>query len=395
MKTGRRDFIKASGLVTASMLVPRLLRASDLGIPATGRSLVVIQMTGGNDGLNTVIPFTNDIYYKSRPKLSIGRSEVLPLNDELGFHPSLVKLKGLFDKGDVGILNSVGYPEPNRSHFRSMDIWQTASDADQYLTTGWIGRMMEAHKAVQPHFAVELDDALSLALKGAELKGLAMRDPRSLFANASQPYMQKIGTCNSVDHEHAEVSYLHRTLAEAKQSAAYIYETSKIYSSSVAYPEHRLGQDLKTIAELIVSGSSSKVYYVSHTGYDTHVGQQNKQRNLLKQYDEAVSAFVADLKKNARFKDVLVLTFSEFGRRVEQNASGGTDHGTANNVFVMGGSLKKAGILNDTPDLTNLDQGDLRYKLDFRQVYSTILEKWMDESAEQILGKRFDPLQFI
>jgi uncharacterized protein (DUF1501 family) len=395
MRTDRREFLKATGLITASMLVPRFLRATDTMETISGRSLVVIQLTGGNDGLNTVIPYSNDIYYRSRPRLAIESSEVLKLNDEQGFHPSFVKMKGLFDNGDLCVLNSVGYPEPSRSHFRSLDIWQSASDASQYLTTGWIGRMMEANNAAQPHFAIELDDALSLALKGKEVKGLAMRDPRSLYANASHPYIQKLASCTPSDHDHAEVSYLHRTLAEAKQSAAYVYETSKKYASSVAYPSHRLGQDLKTIAELIVSGVGSKVYYVSHSGYDTHVGQQAKQSNLLNQYDEAVSSFVADLRNNARFKDVVILTFSEFGRRVAQNASGGTDHGTSNNVFVIGGSLRQPGVLNEAPDLSDLDQGDLKFELDFRQVYSTILEKWLHQSPAGILGQQFDPLPFL
>jgi uncharacterized protein (DUF1501 family) len=395
MRTDRREFIKAGGLVAASLLIPRFLRAADAGIPATGRSLVIIQLTGGNDGLNTVVPFTNDIYYRSRPKLAISSSEVLKLDDAQGFHPSFVKMKGLFDIGDLCVLNSVGYPEPNRSHFRSMDIWQSASNAQQYLNTGWIGRMMELQRAVAPHFAIELDDALSLALKGNELKGLALRDTKSLYTNASQPYIQKLGQCTLNDHDHSPVSYLHRTLAEAKQSAAYVYETSRKYASSVEYPAHRLGQDLKTVAELIISGASSKVYYVSHSGYDTHVGQQNKHRNLLGQYDGAVSSFVTDLKKNSRFNDVLILTFSEFGRRVAQNASGGTDHGAANNVLLMGGSLRKSGILNRTPDLSDLDQGDVKFEVDFRQVYSTILEKWLAVSPETVIGQKFETLPFV
>jgi uncharacterized protein (DUF1501 family) len=191
------------------------------------------------------------------------------------------------------------------------------------------------------------------------------------------------------------LNYLYKTLAEATSSADYIYDKSKIYQSGAAYPNSEFAGQLKTVAELINSGIETKVYYVSLSGFDTHVRQQTQHERLLSTYAEAAHAFVSDLEKNNRFQDVLIMTFSEFGRRVSQNASGGTDHGTANNLFVMGKNLKKKGFINGTPDLSKLDQGDLIHDVDFRSVYATILNKWLDTSSSSILNGQFKTLDFI
>lgn len=396
----RREFLKKSALATAgTMLLPGFLKsleANPLLIPEGQKILVVIQLSGGNDGLNTIVPYNNDLYYKLRPQLALSKASVLRASDELGFHPALAKLNELYDKGYLTVINNVGYPNPDRSHFRSMDIWHTASDSDEYLNTGWIGRYLDSSckNCNIAHQAVEIDDMLSLALKGENIKGMAVKNPRKLYQVLHNNYFQKISK-NPADATEPSLNYLYKTLAEATSSADYIYDKSNVYKSETVYPDHAFAGQLKTVAELINSGLSTKVYYVSLSGFDTHVRQQPEHERLLKIYAESVSAFVNDLEKNNRFQDVLVMTFSEFGRRVSQNASGGTDHGTANNLFVIGKNLKQKGFISGTPDLSRLDQGDLIHEVDFRSVYATVLDKWLDTNSSSILSEQFKVLDFI
>ena len=196
------------------------------------------------------------------------------------------------------------------------------------------------------------------------------------------------------NHDH-EVAYLYKTMAETFSSADYVYEKSKIYQSKQNYPQNQLGKNLKTVAELIISGAETQVYYVSFSGFDTHINQKNLQHRLLQNYSTALTAFVKDLKENNQLDDTLIMTFSEFGRRVAQNASLGTDHGTANNLFLIGGKLKKAGVFNDAPNLQNLDEGDLKYQVDFRKIYASILENWMDTSSELVLKDKITTLPIV
>ena len=366
-------------------------------VPQGNKVVVVLQMSGGNDGLNTVIPVRNDIYYQSRPKLGIEKEKTLSLTDEVALHPSLVDFKELFDDGSLGIMNSVGYPNPDRSHFRSMDIWQTASDSKNYVYTGWLGRYLDAQcqGCDKPTQALEIDDVLSLALKGDKIKGIALKDPNRLYNTSHQKYYKDI----MADHKDAAheqpVDYLYKTMAETLSSADYIFQQSKLHPSTAQYPKTGLGKSLQTIASLIFSDINTKVYYVSLGSFDTHVNQQNEQQRLFTEMSDAVKAFVTDLKSQNRFQDVLMMTFSEFGRRVSQNASGGTDHGTANNMFLVSGSLKQKGLINEMPDLNDLNEGDLKYKVDFKDVYATVLNKWLSADDKLILGHQYGHLDFI
>ena len=394
----RREFIQLGSLATASFMVPKFLKAFekvDHRVPPGNKVMVILQLSGGNDGLNTVIPIRNDIYYRERPRLGIEKTKALSLTDEVGLHPALIGLKELYDDGSLGILNNVGYPNPDRSHFRSMDIWQTGSGSDQYISTGWVGRYLDAqcHGCDKPTYALEIDDVLSLALKGENSKAIAMKDPQRLFGASNEKFFKDV----LKDHANSEeetVDYLYKTMSETLSSANYIFQQSRAHPSTTEYPKTELGNGLKTIASLIFSDINTKVYYISLGSFDTHVNQENQQQRLFTELSDAVKAFSKDLKVNNRFNDVLMFTFSEFGRRVSQNASGGTDHGTANNMFLIGGALKQKGIINEMPDLNDLSEGDLKYKIDFKTVYATVLKNWLDADDTAILGKRYDRLSF-
>ncbi len=391
----RRNFLKASAIASTSVMIPQFLKGVTPGtaLSRSGKNLVVVQFSGGNDGLNTIIPYQNDLYYKNRPTLGIKANEVLKVNPELGFNPAMASLQSIYDEGLMTIINSVGYPNPDRSHFRSMDIWHTASDSNEYLSSGWLGRYLDGScdGCQSPHHALEVDDTLSLSLKGRERSGFAMSNPKQLKRISDNKFLKHIA--HHHDHEHEEnVEYLYKTLLDTQASANYLYQKSKVHKTKVKYPNNGFAKDLKQIAELMTADADIKIYYVNLSGFDTHVGQKNKQARLLKIYADGMSAFVKDLKNNGLLDDTLIMTFSEFGRRVQQNASNGTDHGTANNVFLMGGNLQKQGFYNAAPDLKKLDKGDLIYQMDFRRIYATILEDWLDASPTQILGKQFQKI---
>lgn len=395
----RRGFLKKSMLVTSgSLLMPQFLKA--LEHPLTyqegngqDRILIILQLSGGNDGLNTIVPYRNDLYYQMRPTLGIRKENVLKVSDELGFNPALASLRELYDEGALAIINNVGYPNPERSHFRSMDIWQTASGSDEYLSTGWIGRYLDSNCAgCGAHTGVEIDDTLSLAMRGKLVKGMAIRDPEKLYRATRSTLFKTLSESHS---DEPTIEYLYKTLAETVSNAAYIYDRSKVVSAKQEYPNNDFAKRLKTISELIQSGISTKVYYASLSGFDTHVRQAGQQERLLTMYGDAVRALVKDLKSTGHFERTLIMTFSEFGRRVAENASGGTDHGTANNLFLVGGNLKTRGFYNQTPDLNKLDQGDLVYEIDFRQIYSTLLNNWLGTDSGTIMGRTFDTLPLI
>ncbi len=393
----RKEFLQIGSLATASIMLPKFLKAFENKnmVPAGNKVVVVIQFSGGNDGLNTVVPITNDIYYRQRPRLAIKKEAALQLTTDVGLNPALQAFKGLYDDGSLSILNSVGYPNPDRSHFRSMDIWHSASVSNEYVNTGWLGRYLDAQckGCDKPTQALEIDDVLSLALKGNDKNGLAFTDPRRLYSSSNERFYKEI---NSGHHASEEtVDYLYKTMSETLSSADYIFQQSKLHPTSSAYPNSGLGKNLKTIASLIMSDINTKVYYVSLGSFDTHVNQEGQQKRLFTELNDAVKAFTDDLKKNNRFDDVLMMTCSEFGRRVKQNASNGTDHGTANNMFFIGGGLKKKGVLNELPDLADLNDGDLKHKVDFKNVYATVLNKWLGADDKMILGNKFSQLDFI
>ena len=397
----RKDFIQVGALASASLMMPKFLRAfgttQPAFVPLGNKVLIVLQLSGGNDGLNTVIPVRNDIYYKNRSKIAIDIKDALSITDDIGLHPELTSLASLYHEGNLSILNSVGYPNPDRSHFRSMDIWHTASNSNEYLTTGWLGRYLDAECANcdRPTQTLELDDTLSLAMKGNNKKAIAFKDANRLYNTSQARYLKALNAAHHEEHAEAPVDYLYKTMTDTISSADYIFKQSKLCPAKGEYPKSELGNSFRTISSLILSDINTKVYYVSLGSFDTHVGQLDKQKRLFKDLNLAIDAFTKDMKVNNRFDDVLLMTFSEFGRRVSSNASGGTDHGTANNMFMIGGGLKQKGILNPLPDLSDLQDGDLKYHVDFKNVYATVLNNWLGADATAILGKQYDFMQFV
>ena len=396
--TNRRTFLKNTAFIASgSLLVPRFLMAGEENMVSEykGKKLVILQLNGGNDGLNTFIPYRNDIYYQLRPRIGIDPGKVIQVTDDLGMNAGLSALQPLYDNGEFVIINNVGYPNPDRSHFRSMDIWQSASDSNVYLKTGWLGRMLDSccPPDAGPYLGLESNEMLSLALKGKRMKGMAVEDINRLYRITKDPFLNDIATAH---YNHGDtLDYLYKTLSDTKKSVAYLKEKADLYKSSVSYPQNELANNLKGIAQLINSGIETKVYYASISGFDTHANQTVQQDSLLERVSESLASFIEDLRKGGQLDSTMVMVFSEFGRRVMENGSGGTDHGTANNVMILGGNLKKSGFLNEGPDLMNLEDDDLIYSIDFRQIYATLLENFLEVDSKAVLGKSFEKLAFI
>jgi uncharacterized protein (DUF1501 family) len=389
----RRHFLKSSALASSFFMVPKILKPlENINIQNQDKILVVIQLSGGNDSLNTFIPYTNDFYYKARPSISLKNTDIIKLNESQAMTASMQSLEKWFDNGNAAILNSVGYPDMDHSHFRSMEIWQTASNTNEYLDSGWLGRWMDDEK--NSYSAIEIDDSLSLALKGKNKTAMAFTDIKKINEVLKQENFKNVNA-HAIEHEESLTNYLYQTLQEVKSGTRYIHEKNKIYTNDYTYPNTSFAKQLKTIADLILSGVDTKVFYVSLSGFDTHTNEVQRHNRLMKQYAEATNAFLENLKQKNKLENTLIMTFSEFGRRVEENAAYGTDHGTAGNVWLLGGKLKKAGVLNALPDLQNLNVGDLVYKEDFRNIYTTILDNWLGANSKSILGSQFKNLGFV
>lgn len=379
------------------------------GVPED-RVLVVVQLGGGNDGLNTVVPFGDDRYYNTRPTLAIpapGRGAAgqaaLQLDDAsgVGLHPSMAGFKELIDEGVASIVQGVGYPNPNRSHFTSMDIWHTATtDA---TGTGWLGRYYDNHCCGSPEadHAVAIGRTAPLALIGDQHKPVSFESAdlfrwigADLHDDLEDPYQRinRSGAAREVDPD-SQLAFLMRTALDAQVSSDRIRDAVS-RQPLVPYPGGSLSQQLQTVAAMIRAELSTRVYYVTLGGFDTHAGQANPHRQLLSQLSGSLNSFYKDLKAQGNSSRVLTMVFSEFGRRVSQNASGGTDHGTAAPMYFIGDMIKP-GLLGQHPSLADLDQGDLKFNVDFRSVYSGVLSDWMKAPAGEILGGEFRKAEII
>ena len=419
--TSRRAFLKGSAgsaaLVAMAHSVPQvLLGASASAAESAGETiLVVVQLSGGNDGLNTVIPFADDAYRKGRSSLAIGAGQVKKIDDYVGFHPSLDGFAKLLEKGQLGIVQGVGYPNPDRSHFSSMDIWHTARpnlyagrgerDGPGHRVTGWIGRSLDAHPKLRGSAGAGAGDVPGLHLGGGRLPLALVGDEiRVSSVDALEGFKLDDGgdarlrkavqqaAAAKRDGGDELVTFLQRGTLSAMDSSRRVQESLGNYKTDVKYPETRLARRLKTVAQLIDAGMSTRVYYLDLDGFDTHANQAAAHAGLLTELGGAVAAFVEDLEKHGHGKRVLTATFSEFGRRVKENASQGTDHGAAAPLFVAGGRVK-TGLIGKHPSLTDLDDGDLKFTTDFRSVYASLLENWLGVASEPVLGGKFEPVK--
>ena len=437
----RRVFLGQSiTLASAAVAVPHFLQASAMGLPMPelglssipgvdeGNILVVVQLGGGNDGLNTVVPIGFDEYYRARPTIAIGRAQTLGLGGgDIALHPALEGLKSLYDEGLLGLIQGVGYPNPNRSHFKSMDIWQTADTSA--TGNGWISRYLDAtccgygkgesgrpessrskrqapsaDNSTNPMPAIAIGRTAPLAMEGGKIKPIAFETPdlfrwmgEDIHGSLVEPYHKLTQRqANDPDNDHPNADFLMRTSLEAQVSSDLIRKAVS-QTPLVQYPNSDLARQLQMVASMIRAGLKTRVYYVTMGGFDTHAGQGNvngTQANLLRQFADAMRAFYTDLKRQENDGRVLSMCFSEFGRRVSQNASGGTDHGTAAPMFLFGPMVRK-GIIGDHPSLRDLDNGDLKYQIDFRSVYAGILEQWLSADSKTILNGRYRPLPIL
>ena len=378
------------------------LLSSNPGVP-DHRILVVVQLGGGNDGLNTVIPYGDPAYFNARPQIAVqapgatGNTVALQLDQGagIGLHPALAPLKELYDEGLVSVVQGVGYPNPNRSHFTSMDIWQTGRlDAKG---SGWIGRYFDAtcNGTPIPEGSVAVGRTAPLAMEGNIQKPISFENPalfrwlgEDLHGSMKEPY-DAINRAGSLAGTPAETQkdFLMRTALDAQVASGRIL-AAVAKQPLVRYPDHGLARQLRTVGAMIRDGMPTRVYYATMGGFDTHSGQAGRHAQLLRQVAESVAAFQRDLKEQGNAERVVTLVFSEFGRRVKQNGSGGTDHGTAAPVFVIGAGVKP-GVVGRYPSLVDLDQGDLKFGVDFRSVYASLLGDWMKAPADQILRGQF------
>lgn len=426
----RRIFLqKGLTLVSAALTVPVFIDstvwalADPLDTKRTqqasgkdGKILVVVQLSGGNDGLNTVVPYADDAYYRARPAIGKRPNEVLRLNNYIGLHPNLEPIMRLYDNGMASIIQGVGYPNPNRSHFRSMDIWHTAQPDKEITTSGWLGRYFDAtcEGEAAPQEAIAIGRQAPLALKGEKTQPLSFERPENYrYAGPDQTRYRELNSPKGMDQQAqkniasdsakskrptiitpgSQLEFLTRTAMDAQVSSDKITTILRDYNTRSEYPRNEFGNGLRTIAAMIKGELPTRVYYVSLGGFDTHANQNGQHDQLMQQFAQGVDAFWKDMKEQKNDQRVVMMCFSEFGRRVEQNASGGTDHGAAAPMFLFGPAIaRRAGIVGNHPSLTQLDGGDLRFGIDFRNIYASILEDWLDTPSKPILGQQFRPL---
>lgn len=438
----RRAFLQTSALgAAATWTVPAFLAETFAALhtlaadsatqSATGVDapiLVVLQMAGGNDGLNMIVPYANDHYHRARPALALPTKDVLRIDDAFGFHPAMTDFKALYDEGKIAIAQGVGYPNPNRSHFRSTEIWQTASDANRVEKHGWLGRYFDsACRGCDPTLGVSIGRQMPQAFAATKPIGVSLDDPqryrfmagdraednpngsterffRELNNGADEdmaaPEMAAGASISSVPGKLpgnlSPLDYLERTALDAQLSSDRILAVSRKAQNLTAYPASQLANSLKLVARLIGGGLPTRIYYVSQGGYDTHTNQMPAQQRLLGEMSAAIRAFTTDMAAQGNGERVVLMTFSEFGRRVAQNANQGTDHGAAAPLFLIGAKVK-AGWHGRFPGLApaDLHNGDLKFTTDFRSIYAGVLEHWLRTPSAPVLGRAFPPVALV
>lgn len=407
----RRDFLKTtlvgSSLVAASLTAPRFLTRTAAATPCLGARgaretiLVVVQLTGGNDGLNTVIPFKDPLYARYRPTLKQPVPAIRKLSDEIGLHPELASLADLYHDGWVCVVQGVGYPNPSQSHFRSMDIWHAGSTA-AHLAEGWLGKALARMTTSAGGFHLAMaNEASPLALTGApatvpSLTSLADFQLRLPASSEAERRRQRQVLENSLSAPAASplLDFVKHTAVNTLAQTNRLRELARDYQPKVAYPATGLADRLKLAAQLIVAEVNARVFYVTLDGFDTHAGQAGLHGPLLRELSDAIKAFVLDVTAQGHGDRLLLMTFSEFGRRAKENGSQGTDHGSAAPMFLVGKKVQ-AGLVGPHPRLDRLEDGNLAHHTDFRQVYAAVLENWLGVRPGEVLDGSFSPLPVL
>lgn len=410
LPTTRREFLGVSsrgiGLLAFSRFAPDfLVQSTRAAAPAPEKDrsiLVLVQLAGGNDGLNTLIPFEDADYYRLRPTLGIAKDKVLRLSDAAGLHPSCTAMRSLFENGKLAVVQNVGYPNPNRSHFRSMEIWETASGSDEFSSTGWVGRFLDNACAGVP---ADSHDPLAIHISNGVPQSFASASSHSTFGLAlggggrrenedSRKLLEAMALGPDGSSPDGSTTFLKQTLMDTLVTERKVQRVIAEYRASSPYPPSPLATSLRNVAALVAARLPTRVYFVSLGGFDTHSNQVGQHAALLNQLSESLAAFQKDLEAKHLDSQVTTMTFSEFGRRPSENQSRGTDHGTAAPLFVMGSKVR-GGLHGNAPSLALERNQDLTFTTDFRRVYSTALEGWLGCPADKVLARKFEPLAFL
>jgi uncharacterized protein (DUF1501 family) len=401
----RREFLQMTGQLAAAGVFAPSLSATSLWGRAGGngdRILVVVELAGGNDGLNTIVPYADDAYHRARPTLALKGDRVLKLDDRTGMHPELAALRPLWDQGRLAIVQGVGYPRPNRSHFESMDIWHSADPKGGARRSGWLGRWCECHAQGGVVPGLQLGGNRSLAMQAERVPVPSLSGPESLTLRTDPRSGADAGLELQTIRKFAEdgaaaagdggdpLAFVRTSLAGALADGDRLRQLQSSYQAAAGY-EQGLGQRLLLIARLIDARHPARVFYTATGGYDTHGNQEGAHGNLHRTLARAIAAFAQDLDAHGHFRRVALLAFSEFGRRVQENGSRGTDHGAAGPVLVAGGAVR-GGLVGEHPSLTELDGGDLKFGVDFRQVYATVIDKWLGGDSARVIEGSFEKL---
>ena len=376
----RRNFLALTGTFTGgSLLLPNFLYSfgSQNNLILGEQSVVFVQLNGGNDGLNTFIPFEDALYYNLRPAIALSKTEVLNSAQGMAFHPALKGFANMQQNGDLSVVQNVGYPNPVRSHFRSQEIWQTAPTNQEYLNDGWLGRYLDLQcKEHQPTAGINIDNIDNLALKGDEPNSITEKDP-------SRFKTKNIAESDDQLSENPQLDFVRKVANSVVEGSDDIQKAlAKSTTSDVIYPKTGLAKNLEWISKLIKGNLNSKVYYTSLGGFDTHDNQLPIHKNKLTDLNDAVFSFYEDLKKSQQLQNVTIVVFSEFGRRVKDNGRG-TDHGTAAPMFIIGGN-NRGKIIGNNPTLSDLENGDLKHEIDFRSVYASLLQNKLNFDSTKI-----------
>jgi uncharacterized protein (DUF1501 family) len=360
--------------------------------------LIIVQLSGGNDGLNTVAPVGDPAYKRARPRIGLAQKDVLPLASGLGLHPSLKAMHELFGQKQLAVIQGVGYPNPNRSHFKSMDIWHAADPSARDMRYGWLGRALDqmAKGSSLPELGVNLSEEVPLALNGASYKPVSFQNAAAysyVGEAAEKPAFEKISNAES-KAGNPLLARLRRVAKDAHASSERVRKLARSYKTQVRYPGGPFAASLRQVAALLAGGLGTRVYYTYHNGFDTHVNQAGRHANLLRQFDESIRAFWKDLQRSQLEQRVTVMVFSEFGRRVRENGSGGTDHGVAGTSFVFGGRVR-GGLYGESPSLTDTDNGDLKHNIDFRSIYASLCEDVLRVDSKKVLGQEQRKLSLL